>query len=159
MTRDFNYLLIKYDLEFRVVYVNGAFCQLTGIPQSHFNGYRFDGDIHFEAPDAILKHYLNMLDSQGYMNGFVKLNYGGQSLWLFTDLGTRFDHTGKQLSYESILYPPNPVGVEETRQLYKKLFELEKRNEMLAAQQQLQDYFNSKTPCYEAYVHQIQRED
>ena len=120
-------IVSQTDLQGKIVYANRMFCDTSGYRVNELTGQSHNIIRHPDMPKAAFEKMWKMIKSGQAWHGLIKnLRKDGLYYWVDTEILPLKDKDDNVTGYIAARKPASRKNIEEARELYRKMFELEK---------------------------------
>jgi len=119
-------VISKTDLKGNIVFVNSAFCKLSGYNKDELIGKSHNIVRHPDMPKAIFKELWDTIEKNQNYRGIIKnLRKDGKYYWVEVFIEPIYDDNGKKIGYISVNKPVSDEDIKKYSEIYKELKEKE----------------------------------
>ena len=119
-------IISKTDLKGNIIFVNSAFCKLSGYSKQELVGQPHNIVRHPDMPKEIFKELWDTIEKNQKFRGFIKnLRKDGKYYWVEAFIEPIFDDYGKKIGYISARKPVSDDDKEKYSNIYKQMKEKE----------------------------------
>ena len=120
-------IISQTDLKGVIVYANRMFCDTSGYRVNELNGQPHSIVRHPDMPKAAFEKMWETIKSGQAWNGLVKnLRKDGLYYWVDTEILPLKDSDDNVTGYIAARKPASRKNIEETKEIYAKMLEIEK---------------------------------
>ncbi len=120
-------IVSQTDLKGIITYVNRMFCETSGYRASEFNGQSHNIIRHPDMPKAAFEKMWETIKAGQAWNGLIKnMRKDGLYYWVDTEILPLKDPDDNVIGYISARKPASRKNIEETKETYAKMLEIEK---------------------------------
>ena len=149
-------IVSKTDKYGKILYVNDAFCEVTGYEPNEVLGVPHSILRHPDMPRAIFYLMWRTIQNGGNITAVVKnLAKSGKYYWVTTDFENHKNSQGEIESYIAFRRPASRKAIEAIEELYSLLLDIEKRHGMEASLVYLQGYLEERHTTYHELMDNI----
>jgi len=120
-------IISQTDLKGNIVYANRMFCDTSGYRASELTGQPHNIIRHPDMPKAAFEKMWETIKSGQAWNGIIKnMRKDGLYYWVDTEILPLKDSDDKVTGYIAARKPASRKNIEETKETYAKMLEIEK---------------------------------
>ena len=120
-------IISQTDLKGNMVYVNRMFCDVSGYRANELTGQPHNLIRHPDMPKATFEKMWETIKSGQAWNGIIKnMRKDGLYYWVDTEILPLKDPDDKVTGYIAARKPASRKNIEETKETYAKMLEIEK---------------------------------
>jgi len=148
-----SYIVTYTDSKGNILYANKYFMEITGYNKEELLHKPHSIVRHPDMPRIIFKIMWEKIQKGENIMAIVKnLAKDGRYYWVVTDFETRRDKYTKKISYVAFRKAAAREAIQAVIPLYKKLCEIEKKESMVASENYLNYFLESKNMTYDQFV-------
>ncbi|MBB2947108.1 PAS domain S-box-containing protein [Actinoplanes lutulentus] len=150
---DHEIIVTKTDLKGIITYANDVFLRLSAFGEEEVIGKPHNIIRHPDMPRAVFKLLWDTLGQGEEIFAYVVNMAGdGAAYWVLAHVTPSRDASGRVIGYHSSRRRPDRPAVDAVKRLYARLREEERRNDLNASWQLLQDELAGRGQTYEEFV-------
>ena len=120
-------IISQTDLKGNITYANRMFCDTSGYRANELNGKPHNIIRHPDMPKAAFEKMWDTIKSGQSWNGIVKnMRKDGLYYWVDTEILPLVDSDDNVTGYIAARKPASRKNIEETKEIYAKMLEIEK---------------------------------
>jgi len=115
-------VISKTDLKGNIIFVNSAFCKLSGYTKEELIGKSHNIIRHSDMPKIIFKELWDTIEKNQNYRGIIKnLRKDGKYYWVEVFIEPIYDDNGKKVGYISVNKPVSTEDKKKYSDIYKQL--------------------------------------
>jgi len=119
-------IISQTDKDGILTYVNKKFCEVSGYESSELLGQDLSIIRNKDMPNAVIEKIWKVIsDGQSWNGLFINLRKSGDFYWVDTEITPVRDEDNNITGYISVGRPASPKDVEDNKEQYKKMIEVQ----------------------------------
>ncbi|NPA87887.1 MAG: PAS domain-containing protein [Epsilonproteobacteria bacterium] len=115
-------VISKTDLKGKIIFVNSAFCKLSGYQKEELIGQSHNVVRHPDMPKTIFKELWDTIEKNQNYRGIIKnLRKDGKYYWVEVFIEPIYDDNGKKIGYISVNKPVSNEDKKKYSEIYRQL--------------------------------------
>ncbi len=151
------FIMSKTDPQGIIKYCNDYFIKINGYEKDELIGSPHNIIRHPDMPKIIFKLMWGRLENRKKLYALIKnLTKNGKYYWVITKFDIKIKKKTKEpIEYIAYRKAAPRQAVEEIKQLYKKLVEIEKQRGIKGSEKYLRGFLEEREQTYDEYINEI----